>query len=288
MRKKLLLITILVLLVGTLLTLSSCEKEKEVSSPHGEIYTLQKAYEEGFLTREDLKNISYYSNVWVHTCEETLGNNLRELSEENTEKMKRLYASLLRSEYGIENAEASGITIKKCYGTYHEEYIAVMFSGYLESNREDRTEEDSEGNRIRYNYSDEKIYFWIPSLDNDGKLYALRQAQEKKIYQYVNLDILDIARLQNSSAQMVDFTPRTLEPKTLPTETVKEIQETMAYQNGVDASEVSVTGYYGTYTGNVACTTFVKSFIYTTEVPEYTIDGIYFYRNRIDVWVEKE
>ena len=286
----------IVICLMVLLSCFACSPDR-----YGKVYTLGQAYEQGFLSYEDLKNISYHSNYWVNSCERISEKNLQELNTNNAEKMKRAYATLLKTEYDVENAKASGVTIKRCYGVYQNRYAAVMFSGYRESKREDRTEtidEQIQGYYLNYKYTDEQAYIWVPSDENDGRLYTVKQAYSDNIYPYVGLDVLDIARLQNSFAQRVDFTPKELEPKTLSAETEKKIKKSIAqdrtdpekhYWDRVKESDVTIKQYFGTYDRCVAYTADVNGIYAPTVMWEYTVDGVLFYTSRkIEVWVEKE
>ena len=79
---------------------SSSEYVGEIT---GVFYTMEEAYEAGYLTREDLTNIAYYHNEWV-PYPETLDNSI-------AEAIKKTQAEDLRKD--VPEAKAEDIQIIK-------------------------------------------------------------------------------------------------------------------------------------------------------------------------------
>ncbi|MCL2410542.1 MAG: hypothetical protein FWC97_02755 [Treponema sp.] len=63
MKKKLFLTAVILLFVG--LFLIACNGDKEVNVSRGTFYSLQEAYDNGFINRDDIKHISYFATGLV-------------------------------------------------------------------------------------------------------------------------------------------------------------------------------------------------------------------------------
>ena len=88
----------------------------------GVFYTMEEAYEAGYLTREDLTNIAYYHNEWV-PYPETLDNSI-------AEAIKKTQAEDLRKD--VPEAKAEDIQIIKYYGEYNGNYAVMVDNPYGE------------------------------------------------------------------------------------------------------------------------------------------------------------
>lgn len=106
----------------------------------GKVYSLQEAYNNGWLTLGDIMSIAYYHNGGRSGNEEIMDEYYEPspktpevLSSETELKIKSAAAKEYREKYNIENAEADGFTITEYYGTYSG-CIAVrtddIYSGY--------------------------------------------------------------------------------------------------------------------------------------------------------------
>lgn len=100
--------------------------------PTGSFYTLQEAYEKGWLTKEDLMNIAYYHNGGCKYNEgimskiyEPVPKIPAKLSEDTERKIKSTAAKEYREVYHITDAVEDGFTIVSYYGTYNT-CVAVM------------------------------------------------------------------------------------------------------------------------------------------------------------------
>ena len=98
---------------------SSSEYVGEIT---GVFYTMEEAYEAGYLTREDLTNIAYYHNEWV-PYPETLDNSI-------AEAIKKTQAEDLRK--NVPEAKAEDIQIIKYYGEYNGNYAVMIDHPYGE------------------------------------------------------------------------------------------------------------------------------------------------------------
>ena len=120
------------------------ERDERIKELEGEkmgaFYSLQDAYDNGWLTQEDLKSIAYYHNGG-RVYNETIMNETyvpqpktpEILSTETELKIKRAAAKDYRDNYNITDAEAEGFTIVEYDGTFGE-CIAIMkedtYTGY--------------------------------------------------------------------------------------------------------------------------------------------------------------
>lgn len=89
--------------------MSGCDKK------HGEFYTLEEAYNNGLLTKENLEEIAYYIN-------ENL-NYPKALNRITEKKIKNDMAYKISCEMNIEKAEARDVFIKAYYGEYSGCYV---------------------------------------------------------------------------------------------------------------------------------------------------------------------
>ena len=116
------------------------ELEKEILSNAGEFYFLEDAYDNGWLTQEDIMSIAYYHNRGRWYNEDIMPENYAPqpkmpevLSDKTQLKIKSVSAKALREFQNIKNAEADDIIITEYYGTYGD-CVAVRtrdnYSGY--------------------------------------------------------------------------------------------------------------------------------------------------------------
>lgn len=100
--------------------------EKELAElSMGTFYTLQVAYDNGWLTQADLMSIAYYHNGGRMHNEELMSEDYAPapktpevLSNATELKIKGASAKKYREKYDIKNAEADGFTITEYCGTY--------------------------------------------------------------------------------------------------------------------------------------------------------------------------
>jgi hypothetical protein len=129
MLKKLICLGIAIMM---LFSLAACETKEKIT---GTFFSLQEAYDQGFLTVEDLKSIAYYQNLsyyqYIGSDDEKytpIPKNPDVLSTETEKAIKETQADILRN--GIlpeKTAKEEDITILKYYGTYNT-YVAVMIT----------------------------------------------------------------------------------------------------------------------------------------------------------------
>ena len=141
------LIALGVLCVIALSCFSACDPKVEISK--GAFYTLQEAYDNGWLTQEDLRSIAYYHHDGKkivfddsNFCYEWLDEEesyipipkIPECLDTETEKqIKQTHVNELHKA-GEKRAETKGVFISRYYGTYNG-YIAIVmkdnYSHYL-------------------------------------------------------------------------------------------------------------------------------------------------------------
>ena len=93
--------------------------------PQGTFYSLQEAYDAGYITRADLEEIAERQNNWRFVSKEELDEQTEQMiCEDEAERLRNL------EEDPYPEAEASGVWIVHYYGVYQEDCYAVMLSGY--------------------------------------------------------------------------------------------------------------------------------------------------------------
>ena len=111
---------VLVLLLGV--SVAGCGYK-----PHGAFYSLQEAYDAGYITRADLEEIAERQNDWGSALKEELDPQVKQMiCEDEAERLRNL------EEHPIPEAEASRVYINRYYGVYQDNCYAVMLSnGYV-------------------------------------------------------------------------------------------------------------------------------------------------------------
>ena len=131
MKKSKLLVSLMamIMFLGSVFAVTGCKKEK---NPPGEIYILEEAYENGWITREHLLSIAYYFGQ-KNNNEELLDENYapipknpKKLSEKTALKIRKTKLYNVRKAVR-ESAVLSDITIKNYFG-YYEGYYVITTS----------------------------------------------------------------------------------------------------------------------------------------------------------------
>ena len=111
--------------------------EKLMEENSGAFYTMQGAYDNGYLTKADLMSIAYYHNGGRKHNEEIMDEAYtpapktpETLSEVTELLIKRTAAKDYRENHNINNAEASGFTITEYDGTYGDCVAVIMRDDY--------------------------------------------------------------------------------------------------------------------------------------------------------------
>ena len=153
---KRLLAILLTLTTFGCLGLSGCKKRQAI----GKFYTLQEAFDQGFLTENDLKSIAYYNNGGRENNEDKIEGDFvpqplipEKISADLQKSIKSDYIY-----YGMDlnnTNNESKITIKRYYGKYNgcyvmtikgpNEYIAAMIKIQVDG----------------YNFSYTQSEFWV-------------------------------------------------------------------------------------------------------------------------------
>ena len=160
--KKLLAMLLAALLLGVgALGIAGCGPKT-----YGTFYTLQEAYDNGYLTREDLLNIAYHNGD--RECNESALQNFEptpigELSEEISLKIRKSMAERYRDNGTFPEATAENIFIKNYLGCYNG-YYAVRFTDNLFLNPEWVTDpedyvQEVSGIKFCY-YKTSMIFLW--------------------------------------------------------------------------------------------------------------------------------
>ncbi len=97
---------------------------KKAHYDKGSLPKIEKVYEEGLLTKNDLKDLAYHINNGI-AYEEEVGEETKQAIKEDIARQLREGSS------PIPEAEAEGITIEIIYGHYSESYVVVADTIYF-------------------------------------------------------------------------------------------------------------------------------------------------------------
>ena len=112
------------MLILTVFTTVSCSNTKT-------LYSLEEAYENGFITKEDLWNVAYIYNNYVNASE--FEYDVKENHPEPNEFLKyKIKKEYLKEELSdLVFASIGGVNIKRYYGQYSGCYILDMDNDYV-------------------------------------------------------------------------------------------------------------------------------------------------------------
>ena len=124
--KKLLAILLTLTTLGCL-GLSGCKKRQAI----GKFYTLQEAFDQGFLTENDLKNIAYYNNGGRENNEDKIEEDFLP-QPLNPKTIPADIQKSIKSDYIYYNEKLdnktkdSEVKIDDYYGEYNNCYVAIL------------------------------------------------------------------------------------------------------------------------------------------------------------------
>ncbi len=160
---KLVVLTLFIIIVSGL-TFVSCDKEEP---NYGTFYTLQEAYDLGYIDMQDLKSIAYHQNKEVGVEDDNDYGPafvpspliLPTLSYEEKEKMLTAYNKQLAKEHpNVEDVVSSYcMGIWRYYGEYNG-YKAVLIYGVVFTALDSRV---IEGITFHFSGHPETIYIWV-------------------------------------------------------------------------------------------------------------------------------
>ncbi len=118
--------------------LCGCDNGNNSEIGEGTFYTLQEAYNAGYLTKEEIMSIAYYHNGGRVYNEEIMSEDYKpitktpqELSEKTVNKIKENAAHEYNSEHDPKiKATADGFTIDQYYGTYGNSIVVIITDIY--------------------------------------------------------------------------------------------------------------------------------------------------------------
>lgn len=225
----------------------------------GELYSLEEAYEIGFLSQRDLKKIAYFHNA---DNEATFPVGLSEAAEG---AIKNTYAEKYRNDehFNSEEITAEVFSVRSFYGYYYKSCIVTVDST-LWNYTTDVVDEWKEIGGVNFHFTDHGgLSVWMPK----SYIYFLEDAYE---YGWVaKEDLTNIAYYYHTLnfgsgfyewyadlEEYVDFTPKPLMPEVLNAETeLKVRQAELMYDQTTFApmfanstvEDVQIVKYYGTY-----------------------------------------
>lgn len=123
MSKKLIVIAVFAIMLFGVVALLGCTPEEDEIVAKGTFYSLQEAYDDGFLTVENLHSIADYHNNGISYPEE--------LDDFASESVKKAWVESLRTDKTNPRPEATSeeIVITKYYGTYNNCIVVILDYG---------------------------------------------------------------------------------------------------------------------------------------------------------------
>ena len=113
---------------------AGCTPEQQYAASVGNFYSLEEAYENGWLTQEDILSIAYYYNQGTDGNEELMGENYapnpmvpETLDEERVNQIKRTY---LNEVIAMPEGTLEHVIIRAYYGTYDESVVIDITDDY--------------------------------------------------------------------------------------------------------------------------------------------------------------
>lgn len=124
----------------------------------GAFYSLQKAFDSGWLTKDDLQSIAYYLN------DDSMPIYPNDLSAKIEKAIKETRASNLRAEvdaYGVSrfpDAKAEDVSLRGYYGNYNNLFAVMIVDGFTEYSQAEWSE-NIDG--VTFHYADgNRIVIW--------------------------------------------------------------------------------------------------------------------------------
>ena len=132
-KKMMAFAAVFVLLVAAVVV-AGCGPEQQYAASVGNFYSLEEAYENGWLTQEDILSIAYYYNQGTDGNEELMGENYapnpmvpETLDEARVNQIKRTY---LNEVIAMPEGSFEHVFIPAYYGTYHENIVIHITDDY--------------------------------------------------------------------------------------------------------------------------------------------------------------
>ena len=141
---------------------AGCTPEQRYSESVGEFYSLDEAYENGWLTQGDLKNIAYYYHTRYGETEHIdqsfvpTPKTPETLSEDIQNKIKRSY---LNEIIDMPNGLFDQVIIYNYFGTYHDNIVLHISDNYNAYDYVIETEHEI-GGICFYEYSSAFLRVW--------------------------------------------------------------------------------------------------------------------------------
>lgn len=286
--KRLLAILLTLTTLGCL-GVSSC-KNTQTQDPSterqaiGRFYTLQEAYDQGFITENDLKSIAYYNNGGRENNEDKIEEDF--VSQPlNPKTIPADIQKNIKSDYiyyndKLENTEKdSSVRINNYYGSYNDTYVLTLRGpfGYA------AVIKDFSVSGYKFYYTQEEFMVW--RKQPMGKLYTLQGAFDRGFI--TENDLKSIAYYNNGGREnnedkiAEDFTPQPLNPETIPADIQRYVKSDYVYyneklENTEDISKVKINRYYGNYNGAYVLT-LCGPFGYAAVINDFSVGGYNFY-----------
>ncbi len=164
--KLVVLVLVIVLLISSMsILLTSCNEGEQESKDYGTFYTLQEAYDLGYIDMQDLKSIAFYVSGSYDGTSESLGEdfvptpmNPEELSDKQWAELEEAYVEKLKTEFPDIPQSQLGLNNRFRYlGTYNNHIVVRWGQGGFPAISEFYVE----GILFRFNSGPFEIYVWV-------------------------------------------------------------------------------------------------------------------------------
>ncbi len=257
----------------------------------GAFYSLQMAFDNGWLTKEDLQSIAYYHN------DDSMPTYPNALSAEVEKAIKETRAYNLRDEVDADgisrfpDAKAEDVSLRGYYGKYNNLFAVLIADSFTEYGQAEWSE-IIDG--VTFHYADgNKIMIWKEETKETeqmaGTFYTLQEAYDEGWL--TKEDLQNIADHFNNDTTPIDILSTVLQGA------IKEMRVELlhAHNSGSMLSatkdDVTIVKYYGTYDNAIAVViTDIYSVYGQASTAEYIVEGIPFYNYgapEILIWLQK-
>lgn len=262
----------------------------------GPLYTIQQAYDFGYIRGDDLKNVAYYYNPSAYSKKNAnfvpMNKTPRELTKEREREICEYYIqNVLNISQEDEWDGYARAIYMGCYGNCY--VVKINSSNFVQG----EIKEKIIGTEIFYDYYPNLIYVWRTNESariESGVIYTLEYAYSKGMIDKAQLESIAYYHNVNNDANYSkpNYVPIPKNPEVLDEQTQNIIKRSYL-DNALDKPEgdierVTIFNYFGCYNGHYVIRIIDDYNIYEPLFNgNYQIDGVTFnnYTYYIGVWV---
>ncbi len=201
--KLVVLALVIVLLISSMsILLTSCNEGEQEPKDYGTFYTLQEAYDLGYIDMQDLKSIAYFHNLEVAPSQDDNdydlieNKNIISLDNNTIVKIKNTWDIQWKKSVPKLNNHISKFEIEHYYGVYNN-VVAIVTSIPININNPTAECRQIEGVDIWYENNLQRVLLWVDEKINPYGNYTLQEAY--------NLGYIDVQGLRSIVFHMGDF-----------------------------------------------------------------------------------